>query len=44
MPTELAKYNIELFAKEVKPHLETIWSAEGYQHHWWPEALGGKPV
>ncbi|TFF42586.1 LLM class flavin-dependent oxidoreductase [Pseudomonas sp. RIT623] len=44
MPTELAKYNIELFAREVKPHLSQLWSDQGYQHHWWPERLGGKPA
>ncbi|MFV0459727.1 MAG: LLM class flavin-dependent oxidoreductase [Actinomycetales bacterium] len=44
MPHELAKDNINLFAEEVMPHLRDIWTDEGWQHHWWPEALGGVPA
>lgn len=43
MPHELAKDNISLFAEQVLPHLQPIWTDEGWQHHWWPEALGGVP-
>jgi hypothetical protein len=25
------------------PHLKNIWTGQGWQHHWWPEALGGVP-
>lgn len=43
MPKSLTKYNIDLFAAEVMPHLKPIWNAEGHQHHWWPKRLGGSP-
>ena len=43
MPHELAKDSIELFAREVLPHLHRVWSDEGWEHHWWPERLGGTP-
>jgi hypothetical protein len=43
MPHELAKDNISLFAEQVMPHLKNIWTGQGWQHHWWPEALGGVP-
>jgi alkanesulfonate monooxygenase SsuD/methylene tetrahydromethanopterin reductase-like flavin-dependent oxidoreductase (luciferase family) len=43
MPHELAKDNISLFGEAVLPHLRDIWSDEGYDHHWWPTALGGTP-
>lgn len=42
MPNDLAKRNIDLFAKEVMPALRPIWADE-YDHNWWPERLGGKP-
>lgn len=44
MPHELAKDNIDLFAREVMPRLQQLWTSEGYQHHWWPERLGGQPL
>lgn len=44
MPTELARENIERFAKTVMPDLKTVWKKEGHLHHWWPERLGGTPV
>ena len=44
MPPELTKYNIDLFAAEVMPAAEKIWDDEGWQHHWWPERLGGVPL
>jgi hypothetical protein len=37
MPTELCKRNIDLFAREVLPHLEPIWSE--YEDRWWPQRL-----
>lgn len=43
MPHEVAKDNISLFSQDVMPHLQRIWSDEGFEHHWWPEALGGAP-
>lgn len=44
MPHGLAKDNMGLFAEQVLPELRGIWQDEGWQHHWWPEALGGVPV
>lgn len=44
MPHALAKDNIDLFAAEVMPRLQNLWTEEGYQHNWWPEALGGQPL
>ena len=40
MPHELAMKNIELFGREVLPHLQTIWDDEGWENHWWPKRLG----
>jgi alkanesulfonate monooxygenase SsuD/methylene tetrahydromethanopterin reductase-like flavin-dependent oxidoreductase (luciferase family) len=37
MPTELTKRNIDLFAREVLPQLEPIWSE--YEDRWWPRRL-----
>ena len=44
MPHELAKSNIALFAQDVMPRLKNLWNDEGYEHHWWPESLGGRPL
>ena len=44
MPHELAKDNIDMFAREVMPRLQQLWTDEGYQHHWWPQRLGGQPL
>ena len=38
MPLELAKENIERFAREVMPRLRPIWEDEGFTHRWWPAA------
>ncbi|MDB6180035.1 LLM class flavin-dependent oxidoreductase [Paracoccus fistulariae] len=43
MPKALTQQNIDLFASEVLPHLKPIF-ADKYDHHWWPERLGGKPA
>ncbi|WP_455286568.1 LLM class flavin-dependent oxidoreductase [Cupriavidus necator] len=43
MPKELAQYNIDMFARHVMPDLKKLWASDGYQHHWWPERLGGVP-
>jgi alkanesulfonate monooxygenase SsuD/methylene tetrahydromethanopterin reductase-like flavin-dependent oxidoreductase (luciferase family) len=43
MPTELAKRNIELFASKVMPELKPLFE-DDYDHHWWPERLGGTPM
>ncbi|WP_117208728.1 LLM class flavin-dependent oxidoreductase [Allorhizocola rhizosphaerae] len=41
MPRELAMRNIKLFADEVAPRLRNLWQGSGFEHHWWPERLGG---
>jgi alkanesulfonate monooxygenase SsuD/methylene tetrahydromethanopterin reductase-like flavin-dependent oxidoreductase (luciferase family) len=43
LPRELALANVRLFATEVAPHLRAVWQDSEYEHHWWPERLGGKP-
>jgi alkanesulfonate monooxygenase SsuD/methylene tetrahydromethanopterin reductase-like flavin-dependent oxidoreductase (luciferase family) len=43
MPHELAMRNIELFGREVLPHLQGLWDDEGWENHWWPERLGAAP-
>ncbi|MTE01105.1 LLM class flavin-dependent oxidoreductase [Paracoccus sp. YIM 132242] len=43
LPKELTQRNIDLFSTRVLPHLRPIWEGE-YDHHWWPERLGGKPA
>lgn len=39
LPHELALKNIELFAREVLPHLRPLWDSEGWEHRWWPRSL-----
>jgi alkanesulfonate monooxygenase SsuD/methylene tetrahydromethanopterin reductase-like flavin-dependent oxidoreductase (luciferase family) len=41
MPTDLCKRNIELFARQVLPHLEGLWD-DKYEDRWWPERLRAK--
>ena len=41
MPTELCKSNIDLFAREVLPHLAGLWD-DKYEDRWWPERLRAK--
>jgi alkanesulfonate monooxygenase SsuD/methylene tetrahydromethanopterin reductase-like flavin-dependent oxidoreductase (luciferase family) len=41
MPTELCKRNIDLFAREVLPHLAGQWD-DRYEDRWWPERLRAK--
>jgi alkanesulfonate monooxygenase SsuD/methylene tetrahydromethanopterin reductase-like flavin-dependent oxidoreductase (luciferase family) len=38
MPHELCLKNIDLFCREVLPHLEDIWDDE-WEDRWWPERL-----
>jgi alkanesulfonate monooxygenase SsuD/methylene tetrahydromethanopterin reductase-like flavin-dependent oxidoreductase (luciferase family) len=40
MSTELCKRNIDLFAREVLPDLEGLWSE--YDDRWWPQRLKAK--
>ena len=44
LPKELTFKNIELFSKEVAPHLRGLWADGEHKHHWWPERLGGAPT
>ncbi len=41
MPTEVCKANIDLFAREVLPHLAPQWD-DKYEDRWWPERLRAK--
>jgi len=41
MPHELAERNIQLVGREVLPHLQTIWDAEGWENRWWPTGIPG---
>jgi len=40
MPHELTLKNVELFCREVLPHLEGFWDDE-WEDRWWPERLRG---
>jgi len=39
MPHELTMKNIHLFADEVLPHLQSLWTDEEWEHRWWPTGL-----
>jgi alkanesulfonate monooxygenase SsuD/methylene tetrahydromethanopterin reductase-like flavin-dependent oxidoreductase (luciferase family) len=41
MPHELTLKNIDLFAREVMPHLRDLWDDE-WENQWWPEKLRAK--
>ena len=41
MPHELTLKNIEMFSKEVLPHVHDMWDDE-WENHWWPEKLKTK--
>lgn len=44
MPRPVAMDHISLFAREVLPQLRDLWAGAKWQHHWWPERLGGRPL
>jgi alkanesulfonate monooxygenase SsuD/methylene tetrahydromethanopterin reductase-like flavin-dependent oxidoreductase (luciferase family) len=44
MPRQVAFDNISLFASDVLPALRTLWADEKWEHQWWPERLGGRPM
>jgi alkanesulfonate monooxygenase SsuD/methylene tetrahydromethanopterin reductase-like flavin-dependent oxidoreductase (luciferase family) len=44
MPRQLAMDNIGLFAAKVLPEMRGLWEREPWEHHWWPERLGGRPL
>jgi alkanesulfonate monooxygenase SsuD/methylene tetrahydromethanopterin reductase-like flavin-dependent oxidoreductase (luciferase family) len=41
MPHELTLKNIDLFAREVKPHFRTLWD-DKWENKWWPQGLKGR--
>jgi hypothetical protein len=41
MPHELTLKNIDLFSREVMPHVRDIWDDE-WENRWWPESLRAK--
>jgi alkanesulfonate monooxygenase SsuD/methylene tetrahydromethanopterin reductase-like flavin-dependent oxidoreductase (luciferase family) len=43
MPRELVEENTARFAESVLPKLRAVWADGTWDHHWWPERLGGKP-
>ena len=42
MPKGLTMKNTELFASQVMPHLQDMWSE--YEDHWWPQPLENRQV
>ncbi len=42
MPTDLTRHNIDLFCRDVAPHLRPLWSEYDDDNRWWPVRLGGK--
>ena len=42
MPHELTLKNIDLFGREVLPHLRDIWDEGEWENQWWPERIRGK--
>jgi alkanesulfonate monooxygenase SsuD/methylene tetrahydromethanopterin reductase-like flavin-dependent oxidoreductase (luciferase family) len=44
MPHDVAMRNIELFGREVLPHLQALWQEDGWENHWWPKKLGQAPI
>jgi alkanesulfonate monooxygenase SsuD/methylene tetrahydromethanopterin reductase-like flavin-dependent oxidoreductase (luciferase family) len=44
MPHGQAKKNIELFAREVLPHLQATWEDKNWENHWWPRKLRRRPA
>ena len=44
MPHDMAMQNIELFGREVLPHLQKIWQSEGWENAWWPKKCNKTPA
>jgi len=44
MPHDQAKQNIELFGREVLPHLQKIYDDKDWENHWWPKRLRKRPI
>lgn len=43
-PHELTKHSIDLFTRDVLPHLRPMWSEYDSDNTWWPVRLGGAPA
>jgi alkanesulfonate monooxygenase SsuD/methylene tetrahydromethanopterin reductase-like flavin-dependent oxidoreductase (luciferase family) len=43
MSHEQAMKNIELFGREVLPHLQDVWHVEGWENRWWPARCSRTP-
>src|SRR5262249_3646362 len=44
MPHHVACNNIELFGREVLPHLQEIWEDKAFENAWWPKKLPTRAV
>ncbi len=44
LPHELTKHSIDLFTRDVLPHLRPLWSEYDNANRWWPVRLGGMPA
>jgi alkanesulfonate monooxygenase SsuD/methylene tetrahydromethanopterin reductase-like flavin-dependent oxidoreductase (luciferase family) len=44
MPHALARKNIELFGREVLPHLQQLWEDQPFENVWWPKRLRKRAV
>jgi hypothetical protein len=44
MPHHVACKNIELFGREVLPHLQKIWEDKAFENAWWPKKLRNRAV
>jgi hypothetical protein len=44
MPHDQAVKNIELFGREVLPHMKKIWEDKTWENLWWPKRLRDRPV
>ena len=44
MPHDVAMRNVELFGREVLPHLQALWQDGDWENHWWPKKLGQAPA
>ena len=42
MPHDLTMKNIQLFAEEVLPHLQGLWTDEDWDNRWWPTGVPRK--
>lgn len=43
LPHDLTKHSIDLFTRDVLPHLRPLWSQYDHDNRWWPVRLGGAP-